>query len=357
MKRAYQEKEVLARGKTVYIGIDVHKDSWHVTARTEGEEIFHGRMPSRYHALQSLFDRFHECIFKVAYEAGPCGFWLYDKLTQDCIEAIVVPPSLIPIESGNKVKTDKRDSRKLATLLENNMLKKVHVLTEEERAHRELVRTRRQIVNKRNGLACQIKSKLLFHGIKCPLLGKETWSKRYITWLKELTLERESLKTSFQYLIELYEYLSVQIVRITKKVIELSKTEKYRDKVDLLRTIPGIGKIIAIELLVELQDIERFKSAENISSYLGLTPSEYSTGQYVRQGRITRCGNSRARTCLVESSWFLIAKDPFMGRKYMKLKNRRGAKRAIIAIARNLIVRIRAMLLNNEPYIVGAIGI
>ncbi len=357
MKRAYQKKEVLARGKEVYIGIDVHKDSWHVTARTEAEEIFHGRMPSQYHALQSLFDRFQECIVKVSYEAGPCGFWLYDKLTQDCIETIVVPPSLIPIESGNKVKTDKRDSRKLATLLENNMLKKVHVLTEEERAHRELVRTRRQIVNKRNGLACQIKSKLLFHGITCPLPGKERWSRRYITWLKELTLEKESLKTSFQYLIELYEYLSVQIISITKKVIELTRIDKYRDKVDLLRTIPGIGKIIAIELLVELQNIERFKSAENISSYLGLTPSEYSTGQYVRQGRITRCGNSRARTCLVESSWFLIAKDPFMGRKYMKLKNRRGAKRAIIAIARNLIVRIRAMLLTNEPYRLGAIGI
>jgi transposase len=357
MKRAYQKKEVLARDKEVYIGVDVHKDSWHVTARAEGEEIFNGRMPSQYHALQSLFDRFHKCILKVAYEAGPCGFWLYDKLTQESIETIVVPPSLIPIESGNKVKTDKRDSRKLATLLENNMLKKIHVLSEEERAHRELVRTRRQIVNKRNSLACQIKSKLLFHGIKCPLPGKETWSKRYLTWLKELTLQRESLKISFQYLIELYEYLTVQIVSITKKVIELSRIEKYRDKVALLKTVPGIGSIIAIELLVELQDIERFKSAEKISSYLGLTPSEYSTGQYVRQGRITRCGNSRARTCLVESSWFLIAKDPFMGHKYLKLKNRRGAKRAIIAIARNLIVRIRVMLLKNEPYRVGAIGI
>lgn len=357
MKRTNQKKEILARGKTVYIGIDVHKESWHVTARTEGEEIFNGRMPSRYIALRSFFDRFKECIVKVAYEAGPCGFWLYDKLSQDCIETIVVPPSLIPIESGNKVKTDKRDSHKIAKLLENNMLKQVHVLTEEERAHRELVRTRRQIVNNRNDVARQIKSKLLFHGIKCPLPGKETWSKRYIKWLKELTLDRESLKTSFEYLMELYEYLTIQIISITRRVIKLSRIEKYRDKVDLLRTVPGIGYIIATELLVELQDIERFDSAEKIASYLGLTPSEYSTGQHVRQGRITRCGNSRARTCLVESSWFLIAKDPLMGRKYIKLKNRRGAKRAIIAIARNLIVRIRVMLLKNEPYKVGAISI
>ena len=95
-----------------------------------------------------------------------------------------------------------------------------------------------------------------------------------------------------------------------------------------------------MELLVELADMKRFKTAEEIASYMGLTPAEYSSGQYVRQGRITRCGNTRARTCLVESSWHLIVKDPLMRFKYMKLKNRKGAKKAIIAIARNLIIRI-----------------
>jgi transposase len=107
---------------------------------------------------------------RVAYEAGPCGFSLHDMLTEDGIEAIVVPPSLIPIESGNRVKTDKRDSRKLARLLESNMLKKVFVLTEEERMHRELIRTRRQLVDHRGSVARQIKSKLLFYGISSPFL-------------------------------------------------------------------------------------------------------------------------------------------------------------------------------------------
>jgi transposase len=173
MRVTYQKSKILARSKTVYIGIDVHKDSWHVTARTEGEEVFHVRIPIQYHALKRLFDRLPACTIKVAYEAGPCGFWLYDKLTQDRIETIVVPPSLIPIESGNKVKTDKRDSRKLATLLERNMLKKVYVLTEEERTHREIVRTRRQLVEHRSNIARQIESKLLFHGIKSPFPAKQ----------------------------------------------------------------------------------------------------------------------------------------------------------------------------------------
>ena len=99
--------------------------------------------------------------------------------------------------------------------------------------------------------------------------------------------------------------------------------------------------------------MERFKRADELASYIGLTPSEFSTGQYVRQGRITRCGNKRVRSCLVESSWILIQKDPLMKATYHQLKQFKGAKRAIIAIARKLIIRVRRILLNNEPYVIG----
>jgi transposase len=353
MKQEYQKWEIVTRGKAVYVGIDVHKESWQVTVQSEGEEIFHGRLPSKYQALKSLFDRFSSQSIKVAYEAGPCGFWLYDKLTADGIETIVVPPSLIPIESGNRVKTDKRDSRKLANLLERNMLKRVHVLTEEERAHRELVRTRRQIVEHRSNIARQIKSKLLFHGIESPFPVKHQWSKMYIKWLRELPINHEALALSLEFLVDLYEQLTVQVKKITKKVIELTKSDKYAHKMALLRSIPGVGMLVAIEVLVELQDMKRFKSAEQISSYIGLTPSEYSTGQHTRQGRITRCGNKRVRTSLVEGSWILIYRDPVMKLKYERLKRRKSAKRAIIAIARHLIIRIRKILITNEPYAIG----
>lgn len=352
MRGAYQKEKVLARGKDVYIGIDVHKEKWHVTARVESEEVFHGSMLSDYQSLSKLLRRFKVCKIKVAYEAGPCGFGLYDKLNADGVETIVVPPSLIPVESGNKVKTDKRDSRKLAQLLEGNILKKVYVLTGEDRANRELVRTRRQLIEHRSDVMRQIKSKLLFHGIKSPFPPKQRWTKGYVKWLRELPLEHEVVKVSFNALIDLYEYLGSQLTRISKGIVVLAQSDKYTHKVQLLRSVPGIGILIAMELLVELADIERFKTADEIASYMGLTPSEYSTGQYVRQGRITRCGNTRARVCLVESSWHLIVKDLFWRDKYMKLKYRRGAKRAIIAIARNLIIRIRRILLNNEPYVV-----
>jgi transposase len=356
MRKGYQKSKELARAREVFIGVDVHKDSWHVTIRQDGEEAFHGRIPSSYQVFKKLLERCEDCTIKVAYEAGPCGFWLYDKLTADRIETIVVPPSLIPVESGNKVKTDKRDSRKLAHLLERNMLKRVYVLSVEDRADRELVRTRRQILEHRSDVLRQIKSKLLFHGIKIPFTYSRTWTEKYVKWLKGLTFESEQLRIAFDYLIELCEYLTAQLIRINKKVIEMAKSEKYSKKVQLLKSVPGIGTLVAIEMLVELQDVERFSSADKLAAYIGLTPSEYSTGQYVRQGRITRCGNKRVRTCAVEACWIFITRDVLMRRKYDRLKRMKGAKRAIIAIARNLMVRIRRILLNNEPYASPAVG-
>jgi transposase len=356
MRGRNQGERVAVRGKEVFVGIDVHKESWQVTVRTEGEEVFHGRIPSQYHALQKILGRFRGSKIKVAYEAGPCGFGLHDQLKEDGVEGIVVPPSLIPIESGNKVKTDKRDSRKLARLLEGNLLKRVYVLTQEDRADRELLRTRRQIVEHRNDVARQIKSKLLFYGIRSPFSAKAGWSKKFIRWIKDLNLKWGSVKVSLQSLIELYEYLSGQIVGLNRKVGELSRSDKYRGRVKLLRSVPGIGILIGMEILVEIQDMARFQRADELASYIGLTPSEFSTGQYVRQGRITRCGNKRVRTCLVESSWHLITKDPWMRRKYDRLKQWKGGKRAIIAIARNLIIRIRRILLNQEPYVIGAVA-
>lgn len=207
------------------------------------------------------------------------------------------------------------------------MLKKVHVLTEEERMHRELIRMRRQLVEHRGGFARQVKIKLLFYNISS-LFPKE----------------------SFEMLINIYEYLTKEIKQITRSVIESSHTDKYAQRMRLIRSIHGIGILTGMEILVEVQDFARFKTSEEISSYMGLTPSEYSTGQRVRQGRITRCGNARVRMALIESSWILVGRDPCMRAKYLKLKSSKGAKRAIVAIVRKLIIRIRAMLLQNEPY-------
>lgn len=255
MKKDYHGRRILATGTDVNIGIDVHKESWHVTVMNEGEEIFHGRMPSSYQAFKRFLARFKNCRIRVAYEAGPCGFWLYDKLMADGVKTIVTPPSLIPMESGNKVKTDKKDRRKLANLLGKGMLKEVHVLSATERSERQIVRTRRQLVGHCSDVARQIKSKLLFNGIQYSASGRERWTKGYITWLRELSCKEESLKISLMSLLDLYEYLSQQIKKISKELVALSQMERYRARVALVRSVPGIGLLNAMELLVELQEI------------------------------------------------------------------------------------------------------
>ena len=338
------------KGKTVNIGIDMHKISWRVTALVEGDTVLAITLANpNYDTFEKIISRFKGNHVRIAYEAGPGGFDLYDKLADDGIECIVTPPSLIPTESGSKVKTDKKDSYKLARFLESGMLKEVWVLSPEERAHRQLVRTRRQIANHRSDVMRQIKSLLLFNSMDVPFKSAR-WSGPFMNWLVNLDLGYDSLNRSLKALVDLFNYLSAEKKRITEDILELAKEEKYAKRVELLESIPGIGTLSAMEILVEIQDITRFKTADELAAYLGLTPSQYSSGEHIRMGHITHAGNKRARTTLVESSWILISKDPEMKRKYQRIKNKRGGKRAVVAVARNLSGRIRRMLLDQVPY-------
>jgi transposase len=346
-----KENKINFKGKMVNIGVDMHKLSWRITALVEGDVVLAVNLAKpRYDAFKQLISRFEGNYVRIAYEAGPGGFDLYDKLTNDGIDCIVTPPSLIPTESGNKVKTDKKDSHKLARLLEGNMLKKVWVLSPEERAHRQLVRTRRQIVNHRSDTMRQIKSLLLFHGIEVPFSSRQQWTGRFIKWLHEIDLGDEYLNASLKALIHLFDYLSAEKKRLTHDVIELARKDKYASKVKLLKSIPGIGALSAMEIMVEIQDISRFETADELAAFLGLTPSQYSSGEHIRMGHITHMGNGRIRTTLIESSWILINKNPLMRKKYENIKYRRGGKRAIVAVARSLSSCIRRILLDQVLY-------
>jgi transposase len=349
MRKRVTNNSINFNRKVVSIGIDVHKLSWRVTAMVEGVAVKAVTIKPSYSVLKKVLSQFKGARIRVAYEAGPAGFNLYDELRADHIDCIVVPPSLIPVESGNRVKTDKKDSTKLAHYLENNLLKRVWVLSKQERAHRQLLRTRRQISNHRSNVMRQIKSLLLFHGIQYPYEGPQIWTKTFVKWLRSIDGD-EYIVHSLNVLVDLYEYLTHQVKELTEEVTKLARTEKYAHRVQLLKSIPGIGVLSAIEILVELQDVSRFTSADKLSAYIGVTPSQYSSGERVRMGNITHLGNHRVRTILVESSWTLIRKDPALYKVYESIKNRRGAKRAIIAISRKLVMRIRRILLDGTSY-------
>ena len=352
MKRAREE---LQPGDRIFVGIDLHNNKWHVTARTAELELFSGSIQGKWEALQRILQRYKGHRIETVYEAGYFGFWLHDRLIDYGAECIVTPPSLIPQEYGNKVKTDRRDSRKLAHFLAKGMLKRVWVPTQKELYHRQVIRRRRQLIGDRIRTQSRIKAELKLHGIDLSAPhGK--WTKIYWGNMDRIRFNNRWMQESFKCLLEQYYFLDEQIIKQTDLLKELSETKLYKERVEILMTIPGVGLVAAMELLLELQDISRFQRADQLAAYVGLTPSQYTSADKVRMGRITCVGKSSLRAMLVQASWALILKDGVMREKYDRLKSRSGGKRAIVAVARILLIRMRRIPLDNNPYVIGLVA-
>jgi len=223
------------------------------------------------------------------------------------------------------------------------------VPSEEELYHRQVIRRRRQLIRDRVRTQSRIKAELRFYGIQLEE-PRGRWTQIYFETLRRLRFDNRWMQESFNRLLEQYEFLCAQIDKQTELLRELSKTALYRERVEILQSIPGIGMISAMELLLELQDVSRFRRAEQLAAYVGLTPSQYSRADKVRMGRITGIGKKTLRSLLVEASWTLIRKDQAMQEKYDRIKIRSGGKRALVAIARTLLLRMRRMLLDGQVY-------
>ena len=272
----------LPTAETIYVGIDVNNRAWHLTIRTADVELFSGSIPGTWEALRALLERYKGHTLEAVYEAGYSGFWLHDRLLAYGAGCAVTPPSLAPQESGNRVKTDKRDGRKLALLLAKGMLKRAAVPTEQELHHRQVVRRRRQLIRDRARTRNRIKAELRFYGVPLPS-AKAAWSKQYLENLKRLKFTTRWMTESFKCLLEQYEFLTEQVDKQTRLLKKLAATEEYRERVQLLTSIPGVGLIPSMELLLKLQDVARFRRAEQLAAYVGLTPSQYSSGEQVRR--------------------------------------------------------------------------
>jgi transposase len=329
--------------------------TWHVTIRSTDIELFNSSIPGNWNALKFQLKKYKEHPIQAVYEAGYFGFWVHDHLIDFGADCIITPPSLIPLEYGNKVKTDRRDSSKLAFFLAKGMLKRMYVPTKEERYHRQTIRRRRQLINDRVRAQSGIKAELQLYGIDLPHpTGK--WTQVYFENLSRIRFKNHWMQQSFNQLLEQYNFLDKQIGQQTKLIRELSEDLRYKDKVKILCTIPGVGILVAMELLLELQDVSRFLKADLLAAYVGLPPSQFSSGDKTRMGRITCIGKKVLRSMLVQASWQLIRKDGVMREKYQKIKARGGGKRAIIAIARTLVIRMRRLLLDGLPYVPGVIS-
>jgi len=335
----------------LFVGIDVHKKTYYVTGIDgSGVELFSTGIPAEKGALLKFLGRYGIERVEAVYEAGYFGYDLHDTLIENGAECLVTPPSLVPTEYGNRVKTDRRDSRKLAMYLQKGLLKRVHVPTAAERGHRQVVRTRHQVMKDRQRKQCQIKSYLVLHGIP---IGDtvSNWSARYVAMLHSIRFGDRWLQGSFQVLLDAYEFSNSQVIRQTKLLSELAKDDYYRDRVAILESIHGIGVITAMELLVEVQEVERFRTGDKLAAYVGLTPSQYSSGEKVRMGRITRVGKPALRAALIEAAWTFGRKDARACEQFEAIARRAGKKRANVAIARRLLIIMRSMLINKTYYI------
>jgi transposase len=207
MKR--QEK-ALEPGEALFIGVDLHKERWQVTIRTTDVELWSGSIPGQWESFQLVLHRYRRSTIQVVYEAGYFGFWLHDRLTEHGVECLVTPPNLVPQESGNRVKTDRKDSRKLVHLLAKGLLKRIFVPGKMECYHRQVVRRRRQLVGDRTRIQNRIKAELCFHGIKISEpVGK--WTKGFMETLNRINFEDRFMQESFNRLLEQYGFLSQQI--------------------------------------------------------------------------------------------------------------------------------------------------
>lgn len=340
----------LKRTDPVWIGLDVSKTSWHVAVRSGGATVGRAVIPARCEALGAVLDRLKSRRIHTCYESGPFGYGLHDWLESRGVDSIVVAGSRVPMDVGNRVKTDRRDSLKLATTLEAGLLTGIWVPTAQERADRELVRQRLVLMRQRQSSMVRIKSFLLLYGVDIPFPESRHWMGDFLRWLKGLTMPNPALTRVLEELRTNFFELSRRERVFRAELRRLSRSEAYAEKTRLLRTVPGIGDLTALTIAVEVGDWGRFRSGEAFTSYVGLTPGEFSSGETIQRGHITRAGNPILRSTLVESAWVLIRNDSGMKAAFERLKVRCGAKKAIVAIARKLGHSLVAMHRDNQPY-------
>lgn len=346
-----EKKGDLYCGREVYVGMDVHKKSYSVTVICEGQVVKRDTMRADAEAVvRYLRKHFEGAKIHSVYEAGFCGFGLHRVLVGAGIDNIVVNPGSIEVAANNKVKTDRRDSQKQAEQLSRGALSGICIPTVEEELARTLTRTREQIVDQRARIATQIKSKLHYFG-QMAFDDDRGITEKYLKALEARDFP-ETLSYCLGLLIAQWRFLTKQLEEVKKKLGDQAKGDGPAEKI--YRSVPGVGPISSRVLSNELGDlVKRFPNERSLFSFTGLTPSEHSSGERIHKGHISRQGSSRIRKYLIEISWRAIEKDCALRKIFGRIAETRGKKRAIVAIARKLIGRIRACFQQGCVYRVG----
>lgn len=350
----YKDIENFIKGKKVFCGIDMHLKFWVVCFYCDGEVVERSRIDFGYSGLLAHLKRYQGArLVRIVYEAGYSGFWLYRKLLADGYECMVTPPALVP-RSASKVKTDKRDALKLGSYLAAGILKRVYIPPAAVESDRRVVRRRAQLVKKQTRSKNEIKAFLHLHGIEKPSDIKTYWTTAYLGWLRPLKFSSGSDQFTFAQLLKHYQMIHGDLKEVNDYLKGLSRDRRYGVNYQRLTSLRGVGLITAMTYLLELGDFGRFKNSKCFSSFLGFTPAQHSSGENIHLGHISRQGNAHLRRVLVESAWTVIKHDPHLRDKYNRIRARgTNGKKAIVAVARSLAVRLRRCLLDETDYVIG----
>jgi len=337
-------------GECVYVGVDVHKETYTVTCVCHQQIVKTATVQAEPAGLAaSLLRWFPGATLYSAYEAGFSAFVLHRVLTTAGITNIVVNPASIAVAANDKVKTDRRDAKKLAIDLADGRLRGIYIPTEAEELARLLPRTRAQIVEHRATIARQIKAKLHQFGLIAPS-SRRMISNRYLREIAAWSLAPE-LRVRLPLLAEQWRFATRQLIEIRRLLQAQAAAQAELETV--YRSVPGIGAVVARTLATERGDMPRLANERALFSYTGLTPSEDSSGPAVRRGHSSRQGSGRVRHLLIETAWRALPRDKVLQEIFDRIAATRGKKRAIVAIARRLTGRMRACFRQGTTYAVG----
>src|SRR5216110_1803192 len=306
----------------VTVGLDVHARSIRLAAVRADELLEERTLAYDEQAVERLLRRWPGV--RCCYEAGPTGFGLYRRLVEGGIECAVVAPGLVPQRPGERVKTDPSDARKLARLLAGGLLEPIHVPSPELEAARDLVRAREDARLDRMRDRQRLSKFCLRHGRLLPTSG---WTVLRRKWLGEQRFEHACEQITFDSYLHAVDLVDARIVQLERAIRETSEQQPWRELIGRLRCLRGVDTLTALGLLAEIGDFGRFTSAEQFMAFVGLVPSEHSSGERRRQGAITKVGNAHVRRLLVEAAWH-ARRRPKVG--YELARRQRGQDATVV---------------------------
>lgn len=288
-----------------YVGLDVHKETIAVSVAQEngGEVRYWGEIANTVEAMDKLILQLRKgnATLSFCYEAGPCGYGLHRRLTELGWACMVVAPSLIPRKAGDRVKTDRRDSLSLARLHRAGELTAVSVPDADQEALRDLTRAREDLKHLQRQAKQRLLAFLLRHGRRYS--GKSHWTQAHYRWLETVKFEHPAQQIVMQEYVDMVLSCDRRVAGLDQQIEHTAQASRVWPVIQALMALRGVNLLTATTVVAEVGDLKRFANAPQLMAYLGLVPSEYSSGGSTRRGGITKTGNSHVRRVLVEAAW------------------------------------------------------